>query len=279
MSTTRSTASAISGYIRNASATFVSGPVGTSVTRPGSASTVSAMKRAPWPGVTSMAGSIGGGPSRPDSPWISGAVRSGRTSGQPAPATIGTSVRPATDATTRAFRVTKSSVWLPTTVAIPSSSTRGSPAATSSATASSWPGSQSITTRWGVADGSADMARGLRRRSGLSRAGAAAGTLPLGAWAHAAEQEALERAAQPPLVLGGRPALMPGEQQEQLGVGQRGVGVGGRGAGEAAAERAVPAQERDQVALELEPQRDLAGHVFLERVIDARRVPQQVVDG
>jgi hypothetical protein len=50
---------------------------------------------------------------------------------------------PATRATASAFRVTLSRVWLPTTVVTPTNSISGLPQASSMATASSCPGSQS----------------------------------------------------------------------------------------------------------------------------------------
>src|SRR3954447_13218460 len=80
---------------------------------------------------------------------MSGAVTSSPCSGPAAPAAIGTPSRPASAATRRAFSVASSSVQLPATVVTPSRSIASLPAASSSATASSWPGSQS--SRIGVA--------------------------------------------------------------------------------------------------------------------------------
>ena len=71
------------------------------------------------------------------------AVDSSPTSGRGQPAAIGTSRMPAIVATTSALRVTLSSVELPITVVIASSSISGLPWASSRAMASSWPGSQS----------------------------------------------------------------------------------------------------------------------------------------
>ena len=60
-----------------------------------------------------------------------------------APAATGTSPRPASSSTRSAFAVVFSSVWLPATVVTPTSSSSGEASASSSAIASSWPGSQS----------------------------------------------------------------------------------------------------------------------------------------
>src|SRR3954447_18308174 len=74
---------------------------------------------------------------------MSGAVTSSPCSGPAAPAAIGTPSRPASAATRRAFSVASSSGQLPATVVTASKSIASLPAASSSATASSWPGSQS----------------------------------------------------------------------------------------------------------------------------------------
>src|SRR3954447_6297419 len=74
---------------------------------------------------------------------MSGAVTSSPRSGPAAPAAIGTPSRPASAATRRAFSVASSSGQLPATVVTASRSIASLPAASSSATASSWPGSQS----------------------------------------------------------------------------------------------------------------------------------------
>jgi hypothetical protein len=70
-----------------------------------------------------------------------------RRSGLSRPAAIGTSVMPATLQTRRALSVVLSSVWLPATVVIARRSMAGDAAASRIAMASSWPGSQSSTTR------------------------------------------------------------------------------------------------------------------------------------
>jgi hypothetical protein len=67
------------------------------------------------------------GPSMPESPWMLGAVSMVRTRGRSQPAAKGTPVMPAIVATERAFRVTFSRVWLPTTVVTASSSMSGLP--------------------------------------------------------------------------------------------------------------------------------------------------------
>ncbi len=90
-------------------------------------------------------GSGSTGPSRPLSPCTCAAVRSVRVSGASAPAHTGMSVRPAISSVTSALRVVLSSVWLPATVVMPTSSTSGDASARRIAIASSWPGSQSMT--------------------------------------------------------------------------------------------------------------------------------------
>jgi hypothetical protein len=145
MSTTSLTRSTMRGSRRTASAMLVSAPSGTSVISPGAcAMTVSMMRSTACRGSSPTVGSGSSGPSRPVSPWISGAVITGRTSGRAQPAATGTPWIPATVATASAFRVTLSSVWLPATVVMPTSSTSGLPCASIRARASSCPGSQSI---------------------------------------------------------------------------------------------------------------------------------------
>ena len=146
MSTTSATRSTIRGSLRAASATLVSGPVGTSVTVPGGcASTVSMIRSTACRGSSASSGSGSTGPSSPDSPWMSPATRASRSSGRAQPAANGTPEIPPTRATASALRVTFSRVWFPATVVTASSSTSGLPWASSSATASSCPGSQSRT--------------------------------------------------------------------------------------------------------------------------------------
>ncbi len=121
----------------SSSATFVSGPVGTSVTGAGLAAIVRTMKStAPSPPGPLLAGGSAG-PSRPLSPWTWEATVSSRTSGRSAPAATAMSLRPAKSSTRIAFAVVFASVWLPCTVVTPSSSTSGLASASSSAIASS----------------------------------------------------------------------------------------------------------------------------------------------
>src|SRR5699024_2190181 len=79
----------------------------------------------------------------PESPWMSGAISTRRTSGRSDPAYTGTSSRPLATRTLCAFRVILSSVWLPPTVVMPRRSIAGWASASIMATASSCPGSQS----------------------------------------------------------------------------------------------------------------------------------------
>jgi hypothetical protein len=67
----------------------------------------------------------------------------GRTSGRSQPWAIGTSAMSATLQIRRAFRVIRSTVWLPATVVIARRSIEGEAAASRIANASSSPGSQS----------------------------------------------------------------------------------------------------------------------------------------
>ena len=130
--------------MRTAMAMLVSAAVGTSVTVPGSSrSTVSMITSTAWRGSSVRVGAGSTGPSRPVLPWMVCAVDSSPTSGRGQPAAIGTSRTPPMVATTRALRVTFSSVELPITVVIASSSISGLPWASRRAMASSWPGSQS----------------------------------------------------------------------------------------------------------------------------------------
>ena len=128
-----------SGWRASRSATFVSGPVATSV----APSIRSARKSTACCGEGSACGGGRSGPSRPVSPCTSAATRGSRTSGRPAPAATGMSPRPASSSTRIAFAVVFSSVWLPATVVTPRSSSSSLPSASSIAIASSWPGSQS----------------------------------------------------------------------------------------------------------------------------------------
>src|SRR5919108_542772 len=144
------------------SATFVSGPTGTSVTpsacRPRK-STACSSTGLPCAGGRS-------GPSRPLPRWPSFGTYGPRSGGRRAPAATGISVRPANSRIRIAFAVVFSSVWLPATVVMPTSSTSGLASASRIAIASSWPGSQSI--RTGSAKDLVDLLRG---REGRLRAG------------------------------------------------------------------------------------------------------------
>ena len=94
---------------------------------------------------------------------MSGAVTSSPCSGPAAPAAIGTPSRPASAATRRAFSVARSSEQFPATVVTASRSIASLPAASSIATASSWPGSQS--SRIGVAIAAEPYGRGAEASS------------------------------------------------------------------------------------------------------------------
>ena len=144
ISTTRSIRGATSGQRASSSATLVSGPVGIRVTGSGAASRRSARKSTAWAATGAVTASGRSGPSSPDAPWTSSAAWASRTSGRSAPAATGMSERPASSSTRSAFAVVLASDVLPCTVLTPSSSTSGLASASSSAIASSWPGSQSI---------------------------------------------------------------------------------------------------------------------------------------
>ena len=88
-----------------------------------------------------------------------------------APAATGMSSRPTKSRTRIAFAVVFSSVWLPATVVTPSSSTSGLARASSSAMASSCPGSQSIRIPMMRSSGW----NGSRSRPPRARSGATAG--------------------------------------------------------------------------------------------------------
>src|ERR671923_496421 len=142
------------------SATFVSGPIGTSVTP-------SARRPRKSTACSSSGAFCGGGrsgPSSPVSPWTCLATNGSRSNGRFAPAATGTSSRPTNSSTRIAFAVVFSSVWLPATVVMPTSSTSGLASASRIAIASSWPGSQSI--RTGSAKDLVDLLRGREGRLG-----------------------------------------------------------------------------------------------------------------
>src|SRR3954464_2860719 len=133
------TREAMSGAARNASAMLVSGPVGTSHT-PSCARTVSMMN----PTASRLAGGPDGAgnsaPSRPLSPCTYPALSCGASNGRLAPAWTATSM-PSRSRSTIALVVVDSGGALRATVVMPSRLVWR--AATTSAIASSWPGSQS----------------------------------------------------------------------------------------------------------------------------------------
>ena len=118
-------------------ATFVSGPVGTSVTGRGAEATAAAIQPTASVETGSVLACGSAGPSRPLSPWTCAATTSSRSSGASAPEATATSVRPASSSTRRAFAVVFSSVWFPYVVVTPRSSSSGLASARRSAIASS----------------------------------------------------------------------------------------------------------------------------------------------
>ena len=146
MSTTRSIFAAASGCASRRRATFVSGPSATSVTARSEASIFAARKSFACSGTGSALGGGRSTPSSPVSPWASAATTSSPMRGPSAPAATGISVRPASSRTRSAFAVVLSSVWFPATAVTPRTSSSGLPSARRSASASSWPGSQSMRT-------------------------------------------------------------------------------------------------------------------------------------
>src|SRR5215218_6644542 len=132
-------------------AMFVSGPTGMRVTGSEEALMVSEIRatasRSSGP---KLASGISSGPSSPLLPWMSSAVWSGLFNGSEAPLPTGTSSRPRRERTRRALRVVFSMVTLPATVVTASRSRSGCPQASIRATASSWPGSTSRITGFGL---------------------------------------------------------------------------------------------------------------------------------
>jgi hypothetical protein len=128
---------AISGYVLSRSAILVSGPVGISVTGAGAAASVARRNSRAPSGRGDETGSGRSAPSRPLTPWTSGAVSRRRTSGCDAPAATGTSARPSSASTRRAFSVVAASGALPPTVVIPRTSSSGRASASVIASASS----------------------------------------------------------------------------------------------------------------------------------------------
>ena len=145
---------------------FVSGPVGTSVTGSSEARTMSAMKSTACRESGFVVGAGNAGPSIPLLPCTYSAMNGSRTMGTAAPAATGISVRPVNSSSFSALTVVFSSVWLPWTVVTPTSSTSGLPSASSSAIASSWPGSQS--SRMRVAQAYLELAVLVRALDGLA---------------------------------------------------------------------------------------------------------------
>ena len=143
ISTTSRTRSAIRGSFRTAMAMFVSGPIGTRVISPGADITMSTITSTACSGTGRTDGSPHSWPSSPPLPWMSSAVKSGRTSGAAQPAATGTSWMPASVHTRKALSVVSARGWFPATVVIAASETSGVPCASRIAIASSWPGSQS----------------------------------------------------------------------------------------------------------------------------------------
>ncbi len=140
---------AMSGASRSASATLVSGPVGSSVTSPGRERTASMMNRAACSASACRVGAGSRGPSRPVWPCTLSAERRGTSSGRSAPAYTGVSL-PISASVTRAFRVVRSRPTLPKVVLTPSTSSSGEACASRMFTASSWPGSPSRMTGRGA---------------------------------------------------------------------------------------------------------------------------------
>src|SRR4051812_1137676 len=167
ISTMRSITPTTSGCRASSSAMFVSGPVGTTVIGADAARSRSARKSTAWVPTGAPTGAGRSGPSSPLSPCTDAATIGSRISGRLAPAATSMSPRPASSSTRRAFAVVLSSVWLPWTVVTPSTSTSGLASASSSAIASSCPGSQSM--RSGVATKGGRLAGAELRRVGRGR--------------------------------------------------------------------------------------------------------------
>ena len=108
-----------SGSSASRSATFVSGPVATSVTRPARARISLGEERRPRARAPARRAAAAAGPVEPALAVDVRRDSSSRTSGRPAPAATGTSARPASSSTRSAFAVVFSSVWLPATVVTP----------------------------------------------------------------------------------------------------------------------------------------------------------------
>lgn len=148
MITTRRASRGSSGSARSAMARLVSGPV---------------TSRVVWPGCSRNSGSHSSsmpcslnGPvmasgaveyPRPNSPWVSGVVATGTSSGFELPTSTGTSSRPTSDSTAAEFRAARCEVVLPVVVVTPTSSASTWAATATSAKASSIPVSTSAMIR------------------------------------------------------------------------------------------------------------------------------------
>ncbi len=150
ISTIRLTLDAGRGWRASSSATFVSGPVATSVTGSGSRSIACAIQSIACSGSASRAAGGRSGPSRPLSPCTCCAFAGSRISGRSAPAATASSGCPTWSRMRIALAVVFWRVWLPATVVTPSRRISGEASASSSAIASSWPGSQSRITGVGT---------------------------------------------------------------------------------------------------------------------------------
>src|SRR5215204_3128882 len=143
----------------SAAATFVSGPVAKIVTGSSSRASSSSISSTAARGSSATSASGSSGPSSPLAPCTSAAGSSTPPLGPSAPAAIGTSRMPASVQTRRALSVTLSSGALPPTVVIARRSSAGCAAASRSAIASSWPGSQSMMQGTVISDREPDDAR------------------------------------------------------------------------------------------------------------------------
>src|SRR5918993_36816 len=140
-----------SGCSRKNAAMLVSGPTGMRLTGSVELRRVSAIRAtAPlWSGSKPASG-ISSAPSSPLLPCMSSAVWSSRSRGSDAPTPTGTCVHPTNESTRRVLRVVFSMGTLPATVVTASRSRSGCPQASIRATASSWPGSTSRITGFGL---------------------------------------------------------------------------------------------------------------------------------
>ena len=150
INTIRSIRSTRSGWAEISIAMLVSGPTGMSVIPRSESSSVRARKETAPSSCGCMTGSSNSGPSSPVDPCTYSAVTRLRSNGTSDPTATGTSVLPISSSTASALRVVFSTVVFPATVVTPRRSISGLAAANMRAMASSWPGSQSMTTGMGV---------------------------------------------------------------------------------------------------------------------------------